>query len=438
MTATLPEPPRSALPMIPRRGLRERIARLERPLLLAGLALLAVHLLDLAFSGPDTSLPGVLAIVAIPAACALARPHVTRPTRVALGVVVGLLTLGFGVISHGLHVVNSGPDWTDVTGVGMIAGGLLLIGGGLAAVAAPRRAPRRRALGWRLAHGAGWLAAVPLVAMFALLPFAMALRVTHAPRWAIQEASLGIPHEEVTLETADGRELSAWYVPSRNRTAVLLSHGSGGSRERVAAHVRMLARHGYGVLALDNPGNGESQGHSNGLGDNAQPAVDAALRWLTLRDDVDPRRIAGFGVSLGAEILLEAASREPRLRAIVADGPGRPLDGQRVNDPALPERTFAALWLQTVRAVSGTRAAPSLFGLMPRIAPRPVLLIAGGVGAPDEIPTNRAYRDSGGPTTQLWELPDAGHTGGLRTHPAEYERRTTAFLDQALGLKETS
>jgi hypothetical protein len=35
-----------------------------------------------------------------------------------------------------------------------------------------------------------------------------------------------------------------------------------------------------------------------------------------------------------------------------------------------------------------------------------------GVGAPDEIPTNRAYRD--------------------------YERRTTAFLDQALGLKETS
>jgi hypothetical protein len=76
-------------------------------------------------------------------------------------------------------------------------------------------------------------------------------------------------------------------------------------------------------------------------------------------------------------------------------------------------------------------------GLMPRIAPRPVLPIAGGVGAPDEIPANRAYRDAGGHTTQLWELRDAGHTGGLRTHPAAYERRTTAFLDRALGLKET-
>ena len=57
---------------------------------------------------------------------------------------------------------------------------------------------------------------------------------------------------------------------------MLVDHGSGGSRERVVGHIRMLARHGYGVLALDLPGNGESEGHSNGLGDNAQPAVDAA------------------------------------------------------------------------------------------------------------------------------------------------------------------
>jgi pimeloyl-ACP methyl ester carboxylesterase len=215
---------------------------------------------------------------------------------------------------------------------------------------------------------------------------------------------------------------------------VLLSHGSGGSRERLAAHVRMLARHGYGVLALDNPGNGESEGHSNGLGYNAQPAVDAALRWLGRRPDVDPRRIAGFGSSLGAEVLLEAAAGDTRLRAVVADGPTRPMDARRVGDPAPTERAFGALWLQAVRAISGTREAPSLVGLMPRIAPRPVLLIAGGAGTPDEIPANRVYRDAGGPTTQLWELPDSGHTAGLRTHPAEYERRTTAFLDRALGL----
>jgi uncharacterized protein len=433
MTATTPRPV-TGPPFKRRVSWRQRIARLERPLLLGGLALVALHLLDLAFSGPDTSILGVLGIVGVAVGWALAQPHVTRPTRLVLGVVIGLLCLGFAVVSHGLHVVNSGPAWPDVTGVGMIAGGLFLVAAGLCAIAAPRRAPRRGAPGWRLAHGAAWLIAVPVFAVLVVMPFAIALLTTHAPRWAIQESSLGIPHQEVAIETSDGRELSAWYVPSRNRRAVLVSHGSGGSRERVAAHVRMLARHGYGVLAFDNPGNGESEGHSNGLGYNAQPAIDAAIGWLSRRPDVDPERIAGFGTSLGAEVLLEAAAREPRLRAVVADGPARPMDAEEAGDPALLERAVGALSMQAVRGISGMREAPSLIGLMPRIAPRPVLLIAGGVGAPDEIPTNRDYRDAGGATTQLWELPDTGHTAGLRTHPTAYERRTTGFLDQALGL----
>ena len=75
----------------------------------------------------------------------------------------------------------------------------------------------------------------------------------------------------------------------------------------------------------------------------------------------------------------------------------------------------------------------SLLGMLPRIAPRPVLLV--GSGAPDEIPVSRTYRDAGGSGVSLWEIPDAGHTAGLRKHPAEYERRTVGFLDGALGLK---
>jgi len=76
--------------------------------------------------------------------------------------------------------------------------------------------------------------------------------------------------------------------------------------------------------------------------------------------------------------------------------------------------------------------SPSLNGVIGRIAPRPVLLVASG--APDEAETNRVYRAHGGRSTELWELPEAAHTGGLRARPAEYERRVTAFLDHALGL----
>ena len=406
-----------------------RLARLERPLLAGGLALVAAHLLDLAVSGPDTTVPGVLGIAAVPAAWVALQPRLIRPTRFALALVVGLLAIGFGVASHGLHVVNSGPDWRDVTGVGMIAGGVLLLASGAAALAAPR-GPRGR---HPLLHAAVWVVGAAVVLVVLLMPFSQVLQITHAPRWAIQEASLAIPHEEVAVETADGRDLSAWWVPSRNGAAVLLMHGSGGSRERVTRHIRMLARHGYGVLALDNPGNGESEGHSNGLGDNAQPAVDAGLAWLSRRDGVDPERITGYGLSLGAEVLIEAAAGDERLRALVADGATRPEDGADVLDPNTAERALLSLITQSVRGVSGMRTSTSLNPLIENVAPRPVLLVAAG-GSEQEIPANRVYRDHGGPTTELYELPDAGHTGGLRTHPAEYEWRTTAFLDRALGL----
>ena len=269
MTTTAPRP--VTAPPLRRRGRRrERIAHLERPLLLAGLALITLHLLDLAFSGPATTVLGVLVIVVVPAVWALAQPSWCGPRGCLFGIAVGLLWFRSFVISHGLHVVNSGLDVRDFTGVGMAIGGLALVASGLTALTARGLPPRRSGLGWRAAHATGWLvgAAVCLVAVAA---FAISLQITHAPRWAIQESSLAIPHQEVAIETADGRRLSAWYVPSRNRTAVLLSHGSGGSRERLVPHIRMLARHGYGVLALDNPGNGESEGHSNGLGDNASP-----------------------------------------------------------------------------------------------------------------------------------------------------------------------
>ena len=58
-TATAPSPP-----LARRGGPRKQLARLERPLAAGGLVLVTAHLLDLAISGPDTAILGVLSIVA--------------------------------------------------------------------------------------------------------------------------------------------------------------------------------------------------------------------------------------------------------------------------------------------------------------------------------------------------------------------------------------
>jgi hypothetical protein len=101
--------------------------------------------------------------------------------------------------------------------------------------------------------------------------------------------------------------------------------------------------------------------------------------------------------------------------------------------PPEPIRWIAPITTETAAgAILSDHLPPTdLADLMPRIAPRPVLLVRGMQGNGDEA-LNRAYRNAGGSTTTLWEIPRAGHTAGITAAPAEYERRVIGFFDRAL------
>jgi len=430
MSATLTADPSPALHPPPATGGRAPAAA-EWWLYAAGMSALTLHLLDTALRGPATSLLGIAVLVALAGLAIVVHPRLSRRTRVAWSGVLGLMTEGAVGSADGLRFFTAGPAWAELTGVVAAFGGLALVAAAIAAVRAPCEAPRPH----RLLRGAGWAAGAVVVGAFVVFPLALALMTTHAPRVAVSESALGWPHQEIRIPVKGGGKVAAWYVPSRNGAAALLIHGSGGNRSRVADRARMLARHGYGVLVLDLPGNGESNGRSSGVGWTAQPGIDAALGFLTRRPDVDPHRIAGFGVSLGGEVLLEAAARDHRLSAVVSDGAARSTIGSDLNSPGGPAGALQKVQLQVglrvIRAISGTWPAPPLEDVVGRIAPRPALLIASGRGA--EVDANRTYRDAAGPRAELWTIPEAVHTGGLRSRPAEYERRTTAFLDRVLG-----
>jgi len=85
--------------------------------------------------------------------------------------------------------------------------------------------------------------------------------------------SVGAPtagFTEIELAAEDGVTLKAWYAPATNGAAIILLHGAGGSREGVRDHATMLAENGYGVLALDMRGHGESGGTTNRFGGRAR------------------------------------------------------------------------------------------------------------------------------------------------------------------------
>jgi pimeloyl-ACP methyl ester carboxylesterase len=334
------------------------------------------------------------------------------------GAVSGLLIDAYGGVAGAL-------EWVARTLV--VVSGAVALGAALVLVLRVGRGVRPRPLGWVLTA-----VAAAAFAFFVAQPSVFAVYLTHLPsRRAVHDADLGAPKQPVTLRTASGLRLRGWYVPSRTGAAVALLHGTGSNRLGVAGHARLLARHGYGVLLFDLQGHGESDGRSTSVPARLQEDADAALAHLRRRPDVRPDRIGVVGVSLGGEIAVHAAARQPGWRAAVLEGVqgGSPADLRASRpDPASWVAIAAVSGLGRVLAGAGP-PAPNVEQVR-RIAPRPLLLLSAGRGT--EARANAAYARRAGPAARRWHLPDAPHAAALRTDPAGYERRVIGFLDRAL------
>jgi dipeptidyl aminopeptidase/acylaminoacyl peptidase len=116
--------------------------------------------------------------------------------------------------------------------------------------------------------------------------------------------------------------------------AVVLVTGSGQiERDEVVAGIPIfaqlagsLAAQGFIVLRYDKRGVGQSGGRSERvtLQDYADDLI-SAIRWMTGRPDVDPRRIAVAGHSEGGAVAMLAAARENKInRLVLIAAPGRP------------------------------------------------------------------------------------------------------------------
>jgi hypothetical protein len=129
-------------------------------------------------------------------------------------------------------------------------------------------------------------------------------------------------------------------------------------------------------------------------------------------------------------VLIEAAARDRRLGAVVADGATiRSLAD--IPPTEAQNALFMGPVLATVGLLSGEEPGPPLVDLAAQVSPTPLLLVAAG-SIPPEISVNQRYAQAGGTTTELWALPRAGHTAAIRDEAKEYERRVVAHFEDAL------
>jgi hypothetical protein len=409
-------------------------ARRDFALFLVGIGVVGVHVLDDNFlqPAPGTSAGDHLVSGLLPLAMlgliAAVYPRLRAGFRAVLALTVGFLAAVGGAAEAGYYTLKVGASGDDYTGLLMMAAGVLLLAVGAWTLWRTRRLDesRRRRYLRRFLIGA-----VSLAVFFeVVLSVAFAYVFTHAARPAVPAAVLGVPYENVRFTTSDGLELAGWYIPSKNGAAVIAFPGRKGPQP----HARMLARHGYGVLLFDRRGEGNSEGDPNTLGWAGDRDLEAALGFLHRRPDVDPDRIGGLGLSVGGEMLLQAAAESPTLRAVVSEGAGTRSIREHVHVSGVAKWVLLPQW-SVITAATGVFAnhapPPDLDDLVGRIAPRPIFLIytPHGQGAETLNPT---FYDGAGEPKTLWEIPEASHTGGLDARPREYERRVIAFFDAAL------
>jgi len=407
-------------------------SRREVALARVAIGVVALHVVDDSFlqPNPGTSagdhLAGGLVPVAVLVALGVLYGRLRAGARAATALLVGF----FGVLggAEAVHYTMAvGPSGDDYTGLLSILAGLLLLGLGFVTLWRSRRRDDR--LWWRYGRRLLVTVGALFLALAVLFPIAVAYVVTHAARATVPPADLGAPYEEVHFMTGDGLRLEGWYVRSRNGAAVISFPGRASSQQRA----KLLARHGYGVLVFDRRGEGESEGDPNLFGWQGERDIHAAVTYLQGRPDVDPDRIGGIGLSVGGEMMIEAAAESPALRAIVSEGASSRSVRDEIANPGGGWSEIVGNGVATLAtAVYSSDLPPAtLKSLVPKISGA-VFFVYGERGQPAEKPANTGFYAAAHGEKEIWEVPGSGHIGGVDAQPVEYERRVVGFFDRTL------
>ena len=222
-------------------------------------------------------------------------------------------------------------------------------------------------------------------------------------------------------------------MPSRNRAGIILVHGTEADRSALLHETRVLADAGFGVLALDLPGQGESDGKST-WGAEEREAIVAAEVWLSQQADVDGDRIGALGMSMGAYVLTQAAITDPRLRALILAG--CPTDVVEQTKVAFSKwGWFSEIPARLALHVSGMPLNMRPKNIVGAIAPCSVLLIGAELDSIVPAYMARQLFAAAGDPKEIWIVRGAHHADYALTAHKEYDARIVDFFARSLLAK---
>jgi dipeptidyl aminopeptidase/acylaminoacyl peptidase len=237
--------------------------------------------------------------------------------------------------------------------------------------------------------------------------------------------------EEHILLTADGLRIRTWYYPPQNGVVVMALGGPSGSLGQNLPPAGFLLRDGFGLIQIDSRACATPPAAVT-LGANELMDAEAALNFLQSRPEV--KNIGAFGFSMGGVTAIRTAARHPEIAAVVAEG-GYFNMGKDLVEPEQSKPLYLSIFLYTIAGFFQYEYGINPWEIspvddLPRISPRPVLLIYG------EYELHDGHGDiqfaSAREPKKLWIVPGGAHGANYRVAPQEYEQRVLEFFNQAL------
>lgn len=267
--------------------------------------------------------------------------------------------------------------------------------------------------------------------IISFLSFQSAHGYTHPQRILRQSddnpLQFGVSFQAIKLETIDGINLAAWYTPTQNGALILVAHGYNAARS--AQMHSLFAQHGYGVISWDARAHGQSQGEICTFGYLESRDVQAALNFASMQDEV--KHIGAFGESMGAVTLIQAATDQPRIEALIADSAFASIEDML--ERVIPHpifRPFIKFFIERETQLSMQDLRP--IDAIQNISPRAVFIIQGDADLTVAPESAKLLFDAAGEPRQLWVEAGIGHVGTYTALPDKYEYLAIAFFDQYL------
>jgi fermentation-respiration switch protein FrsA (DUF1100 family) len=315
-----------------------------------------------------------------------------------------------------------------------------------------------------------WLALAVLAAILAVLValhvYIMRYYFPFVPRIFQEKPLFILPFgqpvegaEDVTLTTDDGVQLQGCYLHAEGprKGVILFGLEFGSNRWGCVPYTEFLRAAGYDIFSFEMRGQGNSAAQPGyeplqWITDYEVTDFRAAVAYLKGRPDKCERGVGFFGLSKGGGAGLMVAANDPFIRCCVTDGV---FATRTTMMPYIQKWLFIyiryrwagyllPIWYlryiarRTIRAVAAVRGChyASLEKAMPKLAPRPLLMIHGSADNYIKPEMARALFEmagGAGPAREFWLVEGAKHNQAMHTANGEYRRRVREFFDQHLA-----